>query len=140
MDDISQIAVNDTASLHVKNAKGEPMFNKDGQPWRIHLYGPGSRQFAAIEAKQSARALKRMQDNDGKATVAPPEERAQQTAEDLAAITARFENFGYSKAGDKQGTELFEALYLDRSLGFITRQVSKFVDDWGNFSGGSASS
>ncbi len=138
--DISTIAVADTAAIHLKDAKGEPLYDQNSNPVRIHVYGPGSKQFAAVEAKQSARALKRMQDNEGKVAVAPPEQRAQETAEDLAAITAKLENFTYSPAGDKQGAELFEALYLDRKLGFITRQVTKFVDDWGNFSGGSATS
>jgi len=137
--DISTIAVADTAAIHLKDAKGEPLYDANSNPVRIHVYGPGSKQFAAIEAKQSARALKRMQDNEGKVTAAPPEQRAQETAEDLAAITARFENLTYSPAGDKQGAELYEALYLDRTLGFITRQVTKFVDDWGNFSRSSAS-
>jgi hypothetical protein len=138
--DITTIAVADTAAIHLKDAKGEPLFDANSNPVRIHVYGPGSKQFAAVEARQSARALKRMQDNDGKATVAPPEQRAKEHAEDLAAITARFENLTYPPAGDKQGAELFEALYLDRSLGFVGRQVTKFVDDWGNFSGGSANS
>lgn len=138
--DITTIAVADTAAIHLKDARGEPLFDKDSNPVRIHVFGPGSKQFAAIEAKQSARALKRIQDNDGKATIAAPDQRAKETAEDLAAITARFENLTYPPAGDKQGAELFEALYLDRTLGFLTRQVTKFVDDWGNFSGGSATS
>lgn len=132
--DITKIAVADTAAIHLKDAKGEFMFDAESNPVRIHVFGPGSKQFAAVEARQSARALKRMQANDGKATVAPPEQRAQEAAEDLAAVTSSFENFTYPPAGEKTGAALFEAFYLDRSLGFITRQVTRFVDDWGNFS------
>lgn len=138
--DITKTAVADTAAIHLKDAKGEFLFDADSNPVRIHVYGPGSKQFAAIEAKQSARALKRMQDNDGKFSAPAPEVRAKEAAEDLAAITASFENFTYPAAAGKTGAELFEALYLDRSLGFITRQVTRFLDDWGNFSGGSATS
>jgi hypothetical protein len=73
-----------------------------------------------------------MQENDGKITVAPFEERMRETAEDLAAITIGFENFTYGD-GQLQGGELFTAVYADAKLGFIGRQVTKFVADWGNF-------
>jgi hypothetical protein len=143
MFDITTHAVADTATIHVKNAAGEPLF-ADGEarskPVQIIVYGPGSKAFGVVEARQSARALKRMQDNDGKITAASPEERIQETAEDLAAITVRFENLSYPPAGDAQGAELFEALYRDQKLGFIARQVSKAVADWGNFTPGSAGS
>ena len=135
--DITTQAVSDTATIHVKNAAGEPLYDGD-KPVRIVIYGPGSKAFAAVESRQSARALKRMQDNDGRFTAATPEERLEQTAEDLAAITVRLESLTYPPAGDADGAELFTALYRDKSLGFIARQVSKFVSDWGNFTPGSA--
>lgn len=140
MFDITTQAVVDTAPIHIKGPDGEPLFDANGKPLRIVVYGPGSTQFAAIEARQTARAVKRMADNDGKVSVAPPELRDQEQAEDLAAITVAFENFGYPPAGDKQGTELFQALYADRSLGYITQQVAKGVQNWGNFKPGSAGS
>lgn len=132
--DILTQAVADTATIHVKSAAGEPLYDGD-KPVRIVIHGPGSRAYAAVESRQSARALKRMRDNDGQITAATPEERAKETAEDLAAITVRFENLEYE---GKQGPELFEAVYGDQRLGFIARQVSKFVADWGNFKPGSA--
>lgn len=130
--DITTQAVSDTATIHVKNAAGEPLYDGD-KPVQIVIYGPGSRAFAAVEARQSARAIKRMQDNDGKITAATPEERVEHTAEDLAAVTVRFENLSYPPAGDADGAALFAALYRDPKLGFIVRQVSKAVNDWGNF-------
>lgn len=135
--DITTQAVSDTATIHVKNAAGEPLYS-DGKPVQIVINGPGSKAFGVVESRQSARAIKRMQDNDGKVTAATPEERVAQTAEDLAALTVRFENLNYPPAGDAQGAELFAAVYRDPTLGFITRQVSKFVSDWGNFTPGSA--
>jgi hypothetical protein len=134
--DITTQAVADTATIHVKNAAGELLYDGE-KPVEIVIYGPGSKQFGVVEARQSARAVKRMQDNDGKITAAPYEERVRETAEDLTAITVRFENLAY---GDKQGPELFEAVYADPTLGFIAKQVSKFVADWGNFKAGSAGS
>jgi len=140
--DITTKAVNDTATLHLKDAAGELMYADKARtkPVRIILYGPGSDAYGVVEARQSARSVKRMQENDGKITAVPFEERVRETAEDLATITVEFENFSYPPAGDAKGAKLFEALYADQKLGFITRQVTKFVGDWGKFTNGSAAS
>lgn len=135
--DITTQAVVDTAVIHLKNAAGELLYDGE-KPVQIIIYGPGSKAYGVVEARQSTRAVKRMQDNDGKISVAPYEQRIAETAEDLASITVRFESLSYPPAGDKQGQELFEAVYRDPSLGFIARQVTKFVADWGNFRPGSA--
>ncbi len=136
MFDITTQAVSDTAPIHIKNAAGEPLY-ADGEarekPVRIIVYGPGSKAHGAVESRQSSRALKRMQDNDGKFTAATAEERIQETAEDLATLTVGFENFAYPPAGDAQGTPLFEAVYRDQKLGFIAKQVKQTLDDWGKF-------
>ena len=122
--------------------KPTAVYPADGEarqkPVQIIVYGPGSKAHSVVESRQSARALKRMQDNDGKITAPTAEERLAETAEDLAALTARFENLPYAAAGDAQGAELFEALYRDQKLGFIARQVTKHLGDWGNFKPGSA--
>src|SRR3546814_9038029 len=86
-----------------------------------------SRQFAAIEARQTARAVKRMADNDGKPTVAAPEQRITEQAEDLAAITSEFRHFTYPPAEGKQGQELFQAFYADPKLGYMAQQVTRFI-------------
>ncbi len=139
---IASLAVAATAALHLKNPAGEMLFADDKRelPILIHLHGPGSKAYGVVESRQSARALKRMQDNDGKITAATPEERVAETAEDLAALTSHFENFEYQPAGASEpviGEDLHRAVYADQSLGFITRQVTKFVGDWGNFSAAS---
>lgn len=140
--DISKATVANTAPLHLKDAEGNPLYSGGdvNKPVRIILYSPGTPQFAAVEARQSQRALKRMQDNDGKATVATPEERRAHSAEDLAAVTAGFENLTYSPAGDATGIELYQAVYADPALGYIVNQANKFINDWGNFKRGSAAS
>lgn len=138
---IASLAVAATAALHVKGPTGEPLYaDEEGTlPVRIHVHGPGSRAYGIVETRQSARALKRMQDNDGKITAATPEERIAETAEDLAAITASFENFEYQGLGAPAvGADMYRAAYADPGLGFITRQVTKFVGDWGNFKAASS--
>lgn len=131
--DAASLKVAATAPIHVKNAAGEPLYDGD-KPVRIIVHGPGSRAYATVETRQTARALKRMHENDGKVTAATAEERRQETAEDLAAVTISFENL---TCGDLQGTELFEAVYGDPELGFIAKQVTKHLADWGNFKPGS---
>ncbi|MDZ7894232.1 MAG: hypothetical protein U5M50_04245, partial [Sphingobium sp.] len=74
--------------------------------------------------------------NDGKVTLPSPEVRTAEQAEDLAALTVSFENLSYPPAGDRQGTELFKALYKDPTLGFVTQQIQKAVTSWGNFKPG----
>lgn len=138
MYDITKQAVLATTAVHLKGADGEYLYDDKRNPLRVHIYGPGSPQFAEVEARQTNRAVKRMQDNDGKIAVASPETRDAEQAEDLAAITVRFENLTYPPAGDAQGVELFRAMYADKSLGFIPAQLLKAVKDWGNFRPGSA--
>lgn len=140
--DITSEAVDETTTIHLKNAKGELMYaNGDrAKPCQIEIWGPGSDAYGVVESRQTSRALKRMQENDGKPTPAPFEVRVQETAEDLATLTRRFINFGYSPAGDAAGAGLYAALYRDQKLGFITKQVTQAVGDWGKFSGGSATS
>lgn len=140
MFDISTQAVVDTAPIHLKGAAGDPLFDANGNPIRIVVYGPGTKQFSAIEARQTARAVQRVNANDGKSSVIPPEQRTAEVAEDLAAITVGFENFNYPPAGDKTGFELFQAFYADPKLGYMVNQVLKAVQDWGNFKPGSAGS
>ncbi|WP_294302184.1 hypothetical protein [uncultured Sphingomonas sp.] len=137
MFDISSTAVAPTAAMHVKNAKGEFLYDADKNPVRIHVHGPGTAAFAEVEARQTQRHFRRKEENDGKVAVAAPDVRRIEEAEDLAAITASFENLGYG-GGKLTGTDLFKAVYADPALGFVALQVRKFVGDWGNFSGGSA--
>lgn len=129
--DASTLRVADTATIHLKSADGVPLYH-DGKPVQITIYGPGSRQAAAVETAQTSRALKRMHDNDGKVTAPTAEERRQEAAQDLAAVTVSFDQLTY---GDKTGTALFEAVYADAALGFIANQVQKASADWGKFKG-----
>ncbi len=133
MYDITKQAVAMSAPLHLKDASGNLMFAQDGKPLLVHLHGPASPEYARIEERQTQRALKRAQDNDGKPTAPSSDDRRAQIAEDYAAVTIAFENFNYPPAGDVQGTEAFRATYADPTLGFIVNQITKFLGDWGNF-------
>ena len=133
MFDITTQAVAMSAPLHLKDASGNLLYTPDQKPIRIQLCGPASPEYARIEERQTQRALKRAQDNDGKPSAASSDDRRAQIAEDYAAVTIAFENFTYPPAGKAQGAELFRATYADPTLGFIVNQVTRFLADWGNF-------
>ncbi|WP_288935059.1 hypothetical protein [uncultured Sphingomonas sp.] len=128
--DISTLEIADSTVLHLKGADGQLLYDgPDRKPVRVRLHSPGSAAFADIETKQTARILKRLDDNDGKRTAMSAEERLEQTAEDLADATIEFENLS---DGNKTGRALSLAIYGNRKLGFIANQVSKHLADWGN--------
>jgi len=135
---IATLAVATTAFLHLKGPDGTLLY-EGGQKVGIDLYGPGSPEFARIEESQSARAVKRMQDNDNKISIAPIDERRAEAAADLTALTAAFRHIEHDGADGKPltGTALFTAVYSDPALGWIKEQASKFVGDWGKFTPGS---
>lgn len=133
---IKSLAVAATAFLHLKGLDGAYLY-ENGEPVGIDLYGPGSMEFAQVEQRQTARALQRMQDNDGKPQAAPIEQRRAQEAEDLTALTAGFRRI---EIDDLTGNALYMAAYSDPGLGWIKVQALKFVSDWGKFSPGSATS
>lgn len=122
-----------TAFLHLKSPDGTYLFD-DGKKVGIDLYGPGSVQHSQVEERQSARAIKRMQDNDNKISLAPIDERRAEAAADLAALTLGFHHIEHEVDGAAlTGTALVTAVYSDPELGWIKEQVAKFVGDWGKF-------
>ena len=135
---IASLAVAKTAFLHLKGPDGTLLYdgkNKVG----IDLYSPGSPEFSRVDERQTARAIKRMQDNDNKISAAPADERRAEGAEDLADLTAAFHHIEHDGADGKplQGRPLHVAVYSDPELGWIIPQVNKMVNDWGKFTPGS---
>ncbi|EJL34123.1 hypothetical protein [Novosphingobium sp. AP12] len=134
--DITTQSVSDTAAIHIKGPDGNYLYD-DGKPVRIIVHGPASSVFAELEDRQANRAVKRLNDNDGRPNVAPIAQREAEVADDLASITVAFENLDYPPAAEKHGKDLFRALYADKKLGFIGVQIQKALRDWGNFKGAS---
>ena len=143
MFDASSDALLDVAPIHFKNAAGDHLYATDAagkpdtdKPCRVFLYGPGSDQFALVEQRQTSRALQRAQDNDNKITLASPEERAAETAQDMADLTSHFENFGYK--GQELTPDRFKAFYGDKKMVHYHRQVTKALAQVGNWKPGTA--
>ncbi len=140
MFDITTQAAEDTTVVHLKSADGELLYADADRklPVQIEIWGPGSDAYGVVESRQTARAVKRMQENDGKISVAPFEERNRESAEDLATLTRRFINFTYPPAADAGDHEHFAAFYRDRKLGHFAKQITQAVSDWGKFKAASA--
>lgn len=140
MFDITNTKVAEQATIMLTDAEEAPLIGDDDKQCSITVYGPGSRQYAAAEAKKNNKVMDRLK-RKGKADMSAEDQRAQQ-ADFLAALTVEFHNFTYPPVKDGEEVPVPDprALYMDRSLGFITDQVQNFVGDWGNFSGKSAAS
>jgi len=131
--DIRKLALVDTATLHILGPNDEPIYADDKmeKPVRITVYGPGSKQFAAAEARNNRRITEMMGKRGKKVDY------AELRVDFLVAITASSENLEYDKL---QGEALYRAVYSDTSLRFIADQVDAFVRDTANFTNSSPKS
>jgi hypothetical protein len=132
MADIRKFSVAKTARLHLRDANDALMFTDDKTPIAVVVYGPGSKEFAAAQARQQNAMVDKLK-NKGK-TQQSAEQKASESAEFLTACTQSWEGMEYDAL---TGDDLSMAVYADRSIGFIADQVSKFMSDWANFKPGS---
>jgi hypothetical protein len=140
---IAVLAVAATAFLHLKGPDGSYLYDDaTKEPVGIDLFGPGSRESAEVESRQSSRAIKRMQDNDNKISFPPIEQQRAEAADDLVALTCGFRHIEHDSPDGQPlgGSALYHAVYSDPSLGWIKAQVVKFQADWGKFTPGSQTS
>ncbi len=128
--DVSQYELEETATLTVQNAKGDDdLIGADGtSPVTIVLYGGGSRQAVKALHKAGQQAQLRLQALlRGKVDKRAAEAADEEMAEKLTSCTQAINNFP---------VEIL-ALYSNPKLGYITKQVQKFLDDDANFAKGS---
>ena len=127
MFDISNLAVNSTATIELESPDGEPLTNQDGEVLTVTVYGPGSKQFQKASGVRNRAILEYVRKGGKKMK---EDEQRELDAEFLAACTVSFNGFGYK---DLTGSEMFKAAYLDPAIGFISEQVNKAIGDWANF-------
>lgn len=131
--DVSQYELEETAVLTVQNAKGDDdLIGADRvNPVTIELYGGGSRQAVKALHKAGLQAQARLQGLvRGKVDKRGPEMADQEQVEKLAACTKVINNFPVAP----------DALYANQKLGYITKQVIRFLDDDANFAKASTGS
>ena len=125
--DISKLAANESAELHLRGADDELLYD-GGEAVLVTCYGPGSKAYQKAQSNSQNKLIDRMK-RKGNVDQTPEEKMAQQ-ADFLAACTV---SFTHLESGDLTGTALFRAVYGDPEVGFIAEQVSKFISDWSNF-------
>ncbi len=129
--DITAYELEETAVLTLLNAKSDDdLIGADGtNPVTIELYGGGSRQMVKAQHKAGQAAQLRLQQLvRGKVDKRAAETAEEEMVEKLVACTKAINNFPVEPG----------ALYSNAKLGYITKQVLKFLDDDSNFSKPSA--
>lgn len=124
--DISQFELEEVATLTVQNAAGTGDLLYNGAPVTIEVYGSGSRQAvqAAHRAGQAAQ-LRLHQVMRGKIDPKAAEKADEEMVEKLVACTRSVINFPIPGGA--------RAIYENPKLGYITKQVVRFLEDDANF-------
>jgi len=121
---LADFEARDTAMLEIQNIKGDGPLLVNGQPVRVEVRSPGTREAQAaqhkIETAATAKTFAAMRGKPVKETV---EGKVEERAAKLLAVTVRFENFPVSA----------QDVYSNPKLGWITQQVAEFHGDWANF-------
>lgn len=139
---LKQFEMDDVGVLHLKDANDEPMYapGEDGKPdeskpIQVHLWGPGSQQYARAAHARGLRYVGLLNAKGGK-----PKETAEEatlsTAKFLTACTKRWDNVESDTGAT--GDELSMEIYTNPRLMFIREQVGPFVANTANFTKGSS--
>jgi len=128
LNDFSQFLLNDTSVVDIDLPNGSPM-QYQGNPVRVHVYGPSTPQFIRANKVLTEEATKRVVAAMGNMTQKEADER-DADARVLVAITATIGNFPCPGGA--------EAIYREPKLMYIGDQVRKFVGDAANFFGAAA--
>lgn len=128
LNDFSAFLLHDTSVVDIDLPTGSPMLYQ-GNPVRVHVYGPSTPQFIRANKVLTEEATKRVVAAMGNKKQKEADER-EADAKFLVAITANIENFPYPGG--------VEAIYREPRLMYIGDQVRKFVGDTANFFGAAA--
>lgn len=135
----SKYLLMESSWLHVKDPDDEPMYVEDEngepdrtKPRRLHLCGPGSKQFARAQAAQSNRNLGRIQ-RKGKMELTA-EETTRDSAEFLVEVTLGSENMEdlCSRPG-LAPEDMLRDIYGNLGLTYIPKQAESFARNTANF-------
>lgn len=129
--DLSAFEAADTATVEIKNLRGDGPLVFNGQPVSIEVYGPGSEQYVRAQvAVDRANSARLMQAASGAATKDMEMELRAAQNRKLVACTKAINNFPIPGGA--------QALYENAKLGYIRTQVMTFMENWANFPAGSA--
>ncbi|MYM37263.1 hypothetical protein GTP38_23330 [Duganella sp. FT94W] len=121
---IADFEASDTAWLEVQTKKDDGPLLFNGEPVRILLRSPGTKEAMSaqhkVELANTNRMYAAMRGKQANETV---ESKVEQATKKLLAVTVQIDNFPISA----------QELYSNPKLGYITEQVTKFHSDWANF-------
>jgi hypothetical protein len=137
MFDLSTLAVNDTADVHIKAAGGALLYGEDKLPIVIGLFSPGTAEYAAAEDARTERAVERAKEK-GNIPMSAKELRDEQIAFLVDCTSHHSNNFSHPAAADKTGKAFYRAVYSDRKIGFIFDQLNAKLGVWSTFTPGSS--
>ena len=136
MSNLKKYEMAETAVLHLRDAGDNLMYadGADGQPdltkpMRVHVYGPGSKQYARAQNERQNHQVDLLK-RKGKTRESADEAAAEQAAF-LAACTQSFDNIE-SESG-AAGEALFLEIYGNLKLSFIATQVGIYLNETANF-------
>lgn len=138
--DVKKFAGSLTSNLHFKDLNGDLMYAEgaDGKPdrskpMRATMYGPGSKQFARVQAAEANRIISRMQDqavDQKNPQTESGDQRIQSEIDAASELTDSFENIEYDGLA---GRDLIVAVYSDPLLWFLRQQANRYPRDSANF-------
>ena len=121
---LADLEARDTAWLEVQNKQDDGPLIFNGQPVRIEVRSPGTREALSAQHKlEQAQTAKTFAAMRGKPTKETVDDKIATTAEKLAAVTASIDGLPVSPID----------LYKNPRLGYIAEQVQRFHADWANF-------
>jgi hypothetical protein len=121
---LSDFEARDTAILEIQNIKGDGPLLVNGQPVRVEIRSPGTREAQLAQHKlETAATTKTFAAMRGKQVKETVESKNGEKADKLAAVTVRIENFPVAP----------HDLYSNPKLGWFTAQVAEFHASWENF-------
>lgn len=121
---LADFEAQDTAFLEVQNKKGDGPLLFNGQPVRVEIRSPGTKEAAQAQHKlETAATTRTYAAMRGKASKETVESKRAERIEKLEAVTVRFENFPVSP----------KEVYANSKMDWLTDQVAAFHGDWSNF-------
>lgn len=129
--DLSQYEMEDAATYTPLNLRGDEPLSFQGQPVVFHLHSPGSKEGQKAMSWANRRAQIRFR---GAMQGADPKKQEQEAEDDaiekLCRFTVRIDNWPLSA----------KETYANPKLGYIRRQIDRYVSEDANFSRPSATS
>ncbi len=124
--DLGTIEVVETTLVHLVDANDEKLFDSEGNPVQIEIYGKGSKAYKQALTELNRKNIQRKGKQQNLSTI------MEDNVELLAAVSKASYNLNVSGA-PVSTLAAFKALYANPKLFFIKETVQAALDDNSNF-------